>query len=122
MSEMKFPTFDGSTGNYHRYITTFTETVDKDSYSEVYKFQLLTNSLKGEALKAIGNLAVVGNNYKRALIRLEERLGDKIEAFKDLIQRLTNHPNVSLGNLRELRKLCVMLCSFYSELTSRTRV
>lgn len=104
LPNLKLPQFDGKYSEYKRFISTFTNLIDKESIPKIDKFNYLLNCLSGQALAAIEAFQVTELNYPKALARLAERFDNKVLILKDHISSIFDLPSLSKAEAVHLRK------------------
>lgn len=119
LPKLHLPHFDGKYAAYKNFISTFKQLVDNDSsLSEIERFNHLLHCLSGQALDTIRAFEITGENYRKALQRLDERYDNKTLIFLEHISNIYELPSVNKPSALQLRALIDNASAIYSSLRS----
>ncbi|TKR72092.1 hypothetical protein L596_019605 [Steinernema carpocapsae] len=102
MDKSPVPMFDGDALKWTNWITLYDETVHNQMISDLAKFNKLLKVLEKDALTAVKQFVVSGDNYDKAYKLLKNRYGDKTKIEMELYRKLRSiaSPNQSINDQR----------------------
>lgn len=104
---IKLPIFDGTYINWITFRDTFSAIVhNRADISDIVKFTLLLNNLKGEAKDSIGHITLSSEGYKKAWNNLIERFDNTSIIIDTHVDSLLKLPTCNKESALDLRKLC----------------
>lgn len=98
--------FDGTLSKWRAFRDMFTSAVHEAAYmTNVFKFQQLMKSLKGEAAEVLEGWQITGDNYPLAWTRLNSVFNLPHQTATQLINKLNQLPKVEKANRKQLQHL-----------------
>lgn len=120
--ENTWGTFDGTITKWPTFRDMFKSAVhDANQISNVYKFQLLTNSLRGQAAEAIQGWNLTNENYTAAWQRLNELYDRPNMAANELTKRISELPVLTRANAEDLQRMSNVTNSVQRQLQAMGR-
>lgn len=98
--------FDGTLSKWATFKDMFTSAVHELGYvTNVYKFQLLMRSLKGEAYEVLEGWQITGDNYPLAWARLNSVFNQPHQTATQQIKKLNDLEKIEKANRKQLQHL-----------------
>lgn len=119
LPKLHLPNFDGKYASYKNFISTFRQLVHNDSsLSDIERFNHLLHCVSGQALDTIRAFEVTGENYNKAIKRLDERYNNKTLIFLEHISNIYELPSMEKPSAMQLRALIDNASAVYASLKS----
>ncbi|XP_055371970.1 uncharacterized protein LOC129605959 [Condylostylus longicornis] len=103
---IEVPKFNGDYFNWVQFRDLFTKMIDRQSHlSDTEKMYYLKTNLSGEAERLIRHLTITESNYDLAWKILSNRYDNKRLLSSNILDRLINQPNISIGSAKQLKAM-----------------